>query len=179
MSSIGSGPSDAQVRQGNESAMLLRAQTQLAGEVKKSANQAVRPEEDLVTLQGRQRQKPDGKDQLSSASTSQSGGQAPPQGPPSNGSAPPSNGSTPPSNQEAVFPEAHAAQLEADASSNTNRSKERDMWRTLWADWMERQMKWLEDLENFRQSVYVMWQEVAVSRWAQSGRHAEAVRSLL
>ena len=198
MSSISSGPSDAQVRRSNEDALLLRAQTQLGAEAKKAANQAVRPEEDQVTLQGNSKVKTDGSDKLAAAAaasasvstsadpsnsasvnSSQDGGQTPP---PSNGSqAPPSNDSQnpPPGQEQPQFTDAQTAFLESATTSSADRSKERDMWRTLWADWMERQMKWLEDLENFRQSVYVMWQEVAVSRWVQGQRHAEAVRSLL
>lgn len=61
-----------------------------------------------------------------------------------------------------------------------NQAKElRAMWRKLYMEWHESQLKWMEDLENFRQSTTLMWQEVSVSRWIQGTRHAEAARSLL
>lgn len=61
-----------------------------------------------------------------------------------------------------------------------NQAKElRTMWRKLYMEWYESQLKWMEDLENFRQSTTLMWQEVSVSRWIQGTKHAEAARSLL
>lgn len=61
-----------------------------------------------------------------------------------------------------------------------NQAKElRAMWRKLYMEWYESQLKWMEDLENFRQSTTLMWQEVSVSRWVQGTKHAEAARSLL
>jgi hypothetical protein len=196
------------VRQLNEDSLQTRATQHLTAEVKTSADSTTTEAEkltageskDLVDVAGataaaktKTAVKADGRStsrsasgasapasssdaELSSSSADSASASTSSSSSSSSGSA--SEGSpTPPDKPE--YTEAEKQFLERMEELNKQAAEQRKMWRKIYMEWVEMQMKWREDLENFAQATYLMWEEVALSRATQSSKHAEAVRALL
>lgn len=183
------------VRQQNEDSLQTRATQHLTAEVKTSADSTTTEAEkltagetkDLVDVAATPKADPKGKSKsapkpesggssVSSSSTSESSSSSSTsEGGPESKSD--SSGPVPPDKPE--YTDAEKQFLERLEELNKQAAEQRKMWRKIYMEWVEMQMKWREDLENFAQATYVMWEEVALSRATQSSKHAEAVRALL
>ena len=171
------------IHQQNEDSLQTRATQHLGAELK---TDDVKKEEDQVDLTPKE---PKAKakatkssstskapQQTSSTSSASSSKEEEPQ-PPAD-EQPPSGGEEPP-DAKIEYSDAQKAFLSRLEELEKQNKTLRDMWRKIYMDWLDDQLKAREDMENFRQSTMVMWNEVATSRWIQGTRHAEAVRGLL
>lgn len=180
------------IRQQNEDSLQSRATNQLGAELKKGADSTVSEEEKLTA--GEQ---PGDQVQIktpSRVSTPNKGSGDPSKsgssksGPSTKGDSPSSSSSPSPSSQSGnqqpqpgkiEYTDSQKQFLARLEELNQQAKTLRDMWRKMYMDYMEDQMKAREDMENFRQSTMLLWTDISVSRWVQGARHAEAVRGLL
>lgn len=180
------------IRQQNEDSLQSRATQQLGAQLRTAANKVVSEEEKQTAGQG---------DQVDIKSDSKKAKSVPPQAQASEASKSSQSSESKSEDTSASSSESKSESKSEDSQTTQpgkieyseqqkaflERLKEleqqakslRDMWRKMYMDWMEDQLKAAEDWENFRQSTAMMWNEVAVSRWVQGTRHAEAVRGLL
>jgi predicted lipid-binding transport protein (Tim44 family) len=178
------------IRQQNENSLQVRATQQLGAQLKTAANESVSEEEKLTAGQGDQvdieaKTKISRSSSSSSSARSQSSSAKTPQESTSSEEPAPEPPSQEPPSEPPVetpkieYSDAQKAFLSRLEELEKQNKTLRDMWRKMYMDWLDDQLKAREDMENFRQSTMLMWNEVATSRWIQGTRHAEAVRGLL
>jgi len=182
------------IRQQNEDSLQARATQQLGAQLKTAANKGVSEEEKQTAGQGDQVDiKPDSKNTqapksgASQAQTTSSSSKSSESKSEDTSESSSSESKSESKSEESQQPQPGKIEYSEQQKAFLERLKEleqqakslRDMWRKMYMDWMEDQLKAAEDWENFRQSTAMMWNEVAVSRWVQGTRHAEAVRGLL
>lgn len=176
-------PLDLQnIRKLNEDALQTRATEQLGGEVRSASRSSVSKEEKEVAGQ---------EDAVEFAPTPKKSASVPvkksesaPQDPPSvkeeaSEEEEPTQAESAGVPEKLDYTESERAFLERLEELNNQAKELRAMWRKLYMEWYEAQLKWMEDLENFRQSTGLLWTEVSVARWGQGERHSEAFRALL
>lgn len=188
----------AKVRQLNDDSLQTRATQHLTAELKTSADSTTSEaekltagESDLVDVAPAEKPKSSRKAETKTEGRSASAGsrsaspssstktEEPPEASSSSSSTSSSGDGSPTPPDKPEYTDAEKQFLERMEELNKQAAENRKMWRKVYMEWYEQQLKWREDLENFAQATYLMWEEVALSRATQSSKHSEAVRALL